>query len=165
MVFRPGVCVVGGIVAERMRRRKAERWAMKAAWLSIGAGAMVLLAGCAPVAPRCLLPSQKPMLMIDLFFGRDIAGRGAVTDAEWEDFTRREITPRFPDGFTVIDARGQWLDPGANTIGLEASKMVRIGTVADAGTAARVTAVVDAYRRRFRQQAVGVTSFEACAAF
>jgi hypothetical protein len=127
--------------------------------------AVITLGGCARTAPTCLLPGQARMQQIDMFFGRDIAGRGPVTEAEWADFARREITPRFPDGFTVIDARGQWLNPQAGTIGAEATEMVRIDVAPGAGVPGRVAAVAAAYRARFRQIAVGVTSSEVCAAF
>ena len=33
---------------------------------------------------------------------------GAVSDEEWEDFLDNEITPRFPDGLTVLEGYGQW---------------------------------------------------------
>ncbi len=105
------------------------------------------------------------MLMIDLYFGRDITGRAKLSEAEWADFTRTQITPRFPDGFTVIDAQGQWLNPATHTIGAEASKMVRIAAASGPDTAARIRAVAEAYRTQFHQLAVGVSSAPVCAAF
>jgi hypothetical protein len=127
--------------------------------------ACAALASCAPPPAACLLPGQKPMLMIDLFFGRDIEGRGPVTDAEWADFTRTDITPRFPDGFSVFDAHGQWLNPQTNRIGAEASKMVRIEAMQAPGTAAKIAAVANAYRTQFHQSAVGISTAPVCAAF
>ncbi len=132
---------------------------------TILASIVLPLCGCVATRPACLLPSQKPMLAIDMFFGRDIAGRAPVSEAAWAAFARAEITPRFPDGFTVIDARGQWLDPETNSIGAEASKMVRIDVAPGADVAARVAAVADAYKARFHQMAVGVSSAAVCAAF
>lgn len=129
------------------------------------AAILALLSGCAPPVVTCLLPAQQTMQMIDLYFGRDIEGRAPLTDAEWANFTRQEITPRFPDGFTVIDATGQWLNPDTHIIGGEASKVVRIAAPYDAGLAARVSAVTGAYRRQFHQRAVGITSAPVCAAF
>ncbi len=128
-------------------------------------GGCAALASCAPAPAACLLPSQRPMLMIDLFFGRDSAGRGPVTDAEWADFTRTDITPRFPDGFSVFDTRGQWLNPQTGSIGSEDSKMVRIEALQAADTAARIAAVANAYRTRFHQVAVGISTVQVCAAF
>ena len=35
-------------------------------------------------------------------------GGGEVSDAEWRAFLETEVTPRFPDGLTVLTAYGQW---------------------------------------------------------
>jgi hypothetical protein len=126
---------------------------------------VVLLAGCAARPATCPLAGQVPMQVVDLFFGRDIAGRGPVTEAEWDDFAAKDLTARFPDGFTVFDARGQWLNPQTGVIGREASRMVRVAVPAGADMAPRVEAVSAAYRTRFHQVAVGVVSAEACARF
>ncbi len=40
----------------------------------------------------------------DLYFGLDLAGGGAVDEEAWADFLGEVVTPRFPDGFTMIDA-------------------------------------------------------------
>ncbi len=126
---------------------------------------LVLLLGACTARPACLLPGQTRMLAIEMFFGRDIAGRGPVTEAEWAGFAAREITPRFPDGFTVLDGRGQWRDPTTGKVGGEASKVVLIDVTAGSDAAARVDSVASAYRHAFRQIAVGISTSEVCAAF
>lgn len=35
-----------------------------------------------------------------------------IGEAQWRAFLDREVTPRFPDGLTVLDAYGQWLFRG-----------------------------------------------------
>ena len=35
-----------------------------------------------------------------------------ISEARWRAFLDREVTPRFPDGLTVLDAYGQWLFRG-----------------------------------------------------
>jgi len=130
--------------------------------LAIG---VLLLGGCASGAGPCLLAGQTRMEVVDLYFGRDIGERGEVTEAEWDDFAARVLTPRFPNGFTVFDTRGQWLNPATGAIGREASRMVRVAVPLGAEVAARVEAVSDAYKTRFRQVAVGVVSSLACARF
>ena len=37
-----------------------------------------------------------------------------------------DVTPRFPDGLTILDARGQWRDSGRKQIMREPSKLVEI---------------------------------------
>lgn len=36
-----------------------------------------------------------------------------VSAQRWQAFLDQEVTARFPDGFTVLDAYGQWRDRGA----------------------------------------------------
>ncbi|QSX76764.1 DUF3574 domain-containing protein [Lysobacter arenosi] len=35
-------------------------------------------------------------------------GSDTVDEGKWRDFLDREVTPRFPDGLTVLDGYGQW---------------------------------------------------------
>ena len=105
------------------------------------------------------------MVLIDLYFGRDIPGRAPLTDAEWAGFAREQITPRFPNGFTMIDAQGQWRNAATLRIGAEATKMVRIATAEDTHAAASIGEILQAYRQQFHQLAVGITSTETCGAF
>jgi hypothetical protein len=43
----------------------------------------------------------------ELFFGTARQG-GAVTDAEFKDFVDNDVTPRFPDGLTLLKGDGQF---------------------------------------------------------
>ncbi len=120
---------------------------------------------CAPRATPCPLSGQTSMTEVDLYFGRAIAGRQPVTDAEWSDFASGMIAPRFPDGFTVMDAQGTWLSPTTHIGGHEATKFVRILVFPDKGLGDRIQAVSEAYKQRFRQEAVGIVTSPACAVF
>jgi len=108
---------------------------------------------------------QRPMQQIELMFGRSIAGRLRVGVAAWSRFLAREITSRFPDGLTVLDAAGQWQDPASGRLVREPGKMVIIVTADDAPVGDRIAAIVAAYKQRFRQRSVGVISRSVCAAF
>ncbi|MFC3130079.1 DUF3574 domain-containing protein [Coralloluteibacterium stylophorae] len=51
-------------------------------------------------------------LRTELYFG--LGAVDAPADAaRWRRFLDTEVTPRFPDDFTVLDAYGQWREPGA----------------------------------------------------
>lgn len=112
----------------------------------------------------CPLPRLHPMIAVEFFMGRDIAGRSPITDAEWGSFVASDITPRFPAGFTVLDARGQWRDPAGRTAS-EPAHLVRVWTEATPDLPARVEEVAAAYKSRFRQLAVGVAVTSGCADF
>jgi hypothetical protein len=55
-------------------------------------------------------PEAAHWIRCELFFG--IGSFGAPDDGvgemRWRAFLDREVTPRFPDGLTVLDAYGQW---------------------------------------------------------
>ncbi|WP_420209933.1 DUF3574 domain-containing protein [Burkholderia aenigmatica] len=138
----------------------------------VGSVAIALLAGCAaPSSPvdgaplACAQPGEHRMLQADLLFGRDIAGRGPVTDAERATFLADTVTPRFPDGLTYWDTHGQWRDHASGEITREDSFVIRIIADDTPDTRARLAAIRQAYVVRFRQQSVGITLVPACAAF
>ena len=88
--------------------------------------ALALLIAAQP--GECPFPAQKPMLVIQLYFGLNIANGRQVTDAEWRDFLAKTVTPRFPDGFTVYDAAGQWRDETSAKVEGERTKVMEIAT-------------------------------------
>ena len=109
--------------------------------------------------------TQQRRDVAELLFGRDIAGALGVSEQTWRRFVAREITPRFPDGLTVTDARGQWRDPDSGRIVREPSKRVEIVLPGNADDAARLDAIVSAYKRHFRQRSVGLIVQSACVSF
>jgi hypothetical protein len=108
---------------------------------------------------------QQPKLVAELLFGRDIGRRVGVSRSAWLRFVARELTPRFPDGFTISDAIGQWRDRLSGTMLREPSKRVEIVLPGNADDDARLEAVVAAYKSRFHQQSVGIIVRGACVAF
>jgi hypothetical protein len=109
--------------------------------------------------------SGKPQQVAELMFGRKIGDRIGVTDTAWGRFVDREITPRFPDGLTVIDTRGQWRDPDRNKIVREPSKLVQIVLPGKDEDQQHLDEIAAAYKVRFRQQSVGIIVRPACVAF
>lgn len=96
--------------------------------------------------------SCQSQLSERLFFGLE-SPDGPVSDAAWEAFLAREVTPRFPAGLTVVDAGGQWR--GADgAVDREASRVVEIVHEDSAEATAAVAAIVASYRREFQQEAV-----------
>jgi hypothetical protein len=101
----------------------------------------------------------------ELLFGRKIGDRIGVSEAAWGRFLDREVSPRFPDGLTVVDAAGQWRDQTRNRVIREPSKVVTIVLKDAARDQERIDQIVTAYKQRFRQQAVGVIIRPACVSF
>jgi hypothetical protein len=109
--------------------------------------------------------TQQPKQVAELIFGRDIGKRLGVSESAFARFVAREMTPRFPDGLTITDAVGQWRDPKSDSIVREPSKRVEIVLAGNDSDKARLDAVVEAYKREFRQQAVVVIVRGACVSF
>jgi len=136
---------------------------------------LLLLPGCTPAPTpvpaetspyQCILPSEQRMLVTELFFGRDRAGRRDVSDAKWADFLNTVITPNFPDGLTVFDGYGQWRNPETGIIGHSPGvKIVLIAVRRSPDLPRRLSAVIDAYKARFHQQSVGLITRDSCSAF
>jgi uncharacterized protein DUF3574 len=108
---------------------------------------------------------QKASAVVEMMFGRKIGERIGVTNAAWARFVDREITPRFPDGLSVVDAAGQWQDPVRKRVVREPSKIVTIVLRDSEKGQSEIDAIAQAYKRQFRQQSVGVIVRPACVSF
>ncbi|MBN9091651.1 MAG: DUF3574 domain-containing protein [Reyranella sp.] len=117
--------------------------------------AALLLAACTPLTqtstPACAAP-LKSALQVDLYFGRGSAGR-EVSEAEWASFLNEEVTPRFPDGLSVFDVRGQYRN-SQGTIERERSKRLTVVVFDAPSHLAKVQAIVASYSRRHGQDSV-----------
>jgi hypothetical protein len=125
---------------------------------------LLLLAGCA-TQPFCP-PGLGPATLASAYFGRTHGGEEIVTDAAWARFMDEVVTPAFPDGLTVMDGAGQWRGRGG-AISRQRSKVLVVALPeGDAAMAqARLAPVIAAYRDRFRQESVMVTTGAICLGF
>ena len=66
------------------------------------------LAGCASVQPRPCPTGQERLRTAQLFFAPNTDGKPRVSDADFRKYADEELTPRFPDGLTILNGGGQW---------------------------------------------------------
>jgi hypothetical protein len=104
-------------------------------------------------------------VLTQLYFGRALPGGGEMDEATWASFLETELTPRFPDGLTVLDATGQWRDSSTGRIGREKTKLVQIAAPPSEEARRRIEEIRAAYRSRFGQSSVGLVTAPACAEF
>jgi hypothetical protein len=126
---------------------------------------LLLAAGCATETgqPACP-PGYRALVMAEAFFGRTVAGRVDVSDAEWAVFAAEELTARFPDGLSITDMSGQWRGRDGNIV-REATKRVSIVLTEPEAQRANLLAAADAYRARFAQESVLLSEAPVCARF
>jgi hypothetical protein len=134
----------------------------RAAFIALAAA---LLAGCAALPVPGCAGGGEPRLVADLLFGRNIGDRLGVSDAAFARFVDAEVTPRFPDGLSILDARGQYRDRENGRLVREPSKIVTIVLGDEARDQPKLTAIAEAYKARFRQQSVGIVTRRACVSF
>ena len=133
-----------------------------AAALAVFAG---LVSGSVPAlaaeAASCP-PGTEQFAEYRLFFGRSQGTVEVVSEEAWRAFLADEVTPRFPDGLTVLDAAGQWRgDSGA--IVRERTKLLLILAPPGADAMQRTDEIADAYKRAFGQSNVLRVVAQACA--
>jgi hypothetical protein len=100
----------------------------------------------------------------DDYFGRNRPNGGTVREAEWRRFLNEIITPRFPDGLTVVKATGQWRN-ASGQIEQEASEVVTVLHSGDATARGKISEITAEYRQRFDQEAVLRERTVTCARF
>jgi hypothetical protein len=123
----------------------------------------VSLGACAqPGAPPACTAPLKPAVQVDLYFGRDKQGGGEVSGAEWAAFLNEVVTPRFPDGLSVLEVEGQVREP-SGAILRERSKLLIVVVFDAPAHAAKVGEIVADYSRRFGQHSVFRSERAVCA--
>lgn len=127
---------------------------------ALGAAILMLgVAGCA-IAPKSACPAgQAQLRTAQLFLSAKPPVR--ISDSDIRKFVDAEVTPRFPDGVTVVDGGGQWRGD-ENRLIREAAKVVMIVLPERGDPARRVEAVRSAYRTKFHQDSVVVMPPPAC---
>lgn len=122
-----------------------------------------ICAACATAPPICKDPAS-PMARLELLFGADRAGGTPVGEAEWSLFLDSEVTPRFPDGLTVLDGAGQWRSGGGGIL-RERSRLLLIWYRPTARSEADIEAIRAAYKQRFAQESVLRADGVSCVSF
>jgi hypothetical protein len=103
------------------------------------------------------------MARVELLFGTARREGGAIGEVEWQSFMQSEVTPRFPDGLTVLTGYGQWRT--GNAIVKEGSRVLLIWFAPDAGSDEKIEAIRAAYKTRFAQDSVMRVDGLSCVSF
>jgi hypothetical protein len=122
----------------------------------------LLLGACAQQQQASICTSPlKAALQVDLYLGRDTPN-GEVTEGQWASFLAEEVTSRFPDGLSVLEVQGQFLEPSGR-LTRERSKLLTIVLFDRAEQLPKIAQVANAYARRFGQHSVFRVERTVCA--
>ena len=136
---------------------------MRRAALLAVAALSVGLADCAGTGRPCP-PGQERLRTAQLFFGRRVSNQPGVLEAAFRRFVSQELTPRFPDGLTVLEGGGQWKGE-ENRLIRESARVVQIILPRTPDAEQRLEAARQAYRARFRQDSILVITRPTCVSF
>ncbi|HED3855165.1 DUF3574 domain-containing protein [Enterobacter soli] len=129
--------------------------------------ALFMLAGCNVPAHNtadttCKVDNQ--MQQTTLYFGLSRPAGKDITGQEWQQFVDQDVTPRFRDGLTVFDARGQWLGNDGK-VAREQSKALMLIHGKDAASEQNIEALRGIYKSRFAQESVMRVDQPVCVQF
>jgi len=109
---------------------------------------VALAAGCVHRGPGVAMVETR------LFLGAARPDGTPVDEAAWRAFLAEVVTPRFPDGLTVVEASGQWRDPASGALVGEPTKVLIVVRPPGAAPDAALDAVAAEWKRRFGQRSV-----------
>ena len=143
-------------------------------WSPLLPAVAALSAACAsapaPVAPAPVVSTVRcdggdtVLVREVLYFGRNRPGGGTVSDADWDGFLDSVVTPRFPAGYTVVEALGHWRG-ASGAVERERTEVMTLLHPDGAAGRQAVDQVAAEYIRRFGQEAVLRERLPSCARF
>ena len=100
----------------------------------------------------------------ELFFGLSKGPTDVVTEEEFQGFIDTQITPRFPDGLTLLSGTGQFKN-ASRTIVKEGSKLLILLYRHSRQSDRAVEEIREAYKSAFQQESVLRVDEQSCVSF
>ena len=116
------------------------------------AGLALTLVACAINQPTECTVGERPAIQDTLYFGL-AKPEGQVSPNEWAAFLNAAVTPRFPQGFSVWQADGQWRFADGTVI-REPTRVLNLIHPDDHRSKQAILAIMAQYKSQFRQEAV-----------
>lgn len=138
---------------------------MRALILLLAMSATALIGACDLLDKSGCPDGMERWVEYELYMGRSGSGGEVVSDTDWDAFLADIVTPRFPNGLTVLDGRGQWRN-GEGQIEKERSKVLLILAPNDDEDADDlIDEVASEYKAQFDQESVLKTVDKTCLSF
>ena len=153
-------------------RRHSLRWVLRIRRvLSVPASLCVLLCtvnGCttavASIRDNQLCANPVMTTRHELYLGMRRPDSSVVTELQFADFVSEEVSQHFPEGFTVVDANGQYQLANGTRIE-EPAKILVLVYPDDLEVREKIRDLVLEYQTRFGQESVGWVRTPARACF
>lgn len=97
-------------------------------------------------------PKAQNYWRTELYFGRDKNDGTEVSNEEWNSFLDEIVTPKFPDGLTVLDAKGQWKNNDGKIVKESSKLLILLYPVNKWKSSNRkIEQIRNIYKKRFKQ--------------
>jgi hypothetical protein len=96
-----------------------------------------------------------PFIRTELFFGSERPNKPEVSDVEFKQFLDEEVTPRFPDGLTVLKGFGQFRESDGTIVQESSFVLILLyprETLRDSSS--KIEELRTLYKARFEQESV-----------
>ncbi len=110
------------------------------------------------------MPTSKLMTRTDLFFGSSKPNGKEISNIEFQQFIDREVTSRFPNGFTLLSGDGQFKND-RGIILKERSHLLILLYPGGENNNQQIEQIRKAYVTAFQQQSVLRADESTCASF
>ncbi|MFN8456017.1 MAG: DUF3574 domain-containing protein, partial [Anaerolineae bacterium] len=90
----------------------------------------------------------------ELYFGSEKPDGSVVMPQDFEDFVDEIVTPRFPDGLTLLTGYGQWRDSAGVIIEEESNVLILLYPMDDKEANGEIEQIRNAYKDTFQQESV-----------
>ena len=122
--------------------------------------------GNAVIRGGCIDRDQGQLLArTELYFGRGKPDGSSVTDDEFRTFLDDIITPRFPNGLTVLSGAGQYRGSSGIIQRERSMFVILLYPAGEKSSSARIDEIRDSYRKTFAQESVLRVDDESCVNF
>lgn len=108
----------------------------------------------APARAVTVVKAEK-FLRTELYFGRSRPDGKLVSDDDWNRFLAEVVTPRFPGGFTILKATGQYREKSGKIITEPSTVLVFLfPRKARNESRTKIEEIRTAYKKQFNQESV-----------
>jgi Protein of unknown function (DUF3574) len=124
--------------------------------------ALTLVAAIAALTATVVLgPQVEPVssqstgfYRTELYFGSEKPDGSEVTEEELERFVDDEVTPRFPDGLTLLSGEGQFRDSSGEIVEEPSYVLILLYPPHDREASDEIEEIREDYKREFEQESV-----------